>query len=172
MTTTARKTTTKAATVSALPKPVNGIAVKQPFGVPAGRLLELQQETVTPEPYVVTSKIVIEPPTKARADRIREQQMTIMVAQTMLNTAVANPEVGEEVLNAWGSAIKAAQDGFTQALFGDQYQDVLEFFATQDDKLWQAFERDIQERFFPAPIPAGACKTCGHVTDEDAAGKE
>lgn len=167
MTTTTRKTT-----VSALQKPVNGVEVKQPFGVPAGRLLELQQETVTPEPYVVTSKIVIEPPTKERADRIREQQMTIMVAQTMLNRVAAEPDAPEETLNAWGAAITTAQDAFTEALFGDQHEAVLAFFATQPDKLWQAFEKDIQTRFFPAPIPTGECPTCKRVIDEDTAGKE
>lgn len=167
MTTTARK-----ATVSALPKkPVNGVTVKQPFGVPAGRLLELQQETVTPDPYVVTDRITIDPPTKERADRIREQQMIIMVAQTMLNAAIANPGTGEDILDAWRSAIRTAQDEITQALFGDQHEAVLAFFATLDDKLWQAFELDIQQQFFPAPIPTGECPTCKRVIDEDTAGK-
>lgn len=162
MTTGARKTAT--AKVSSLP-------IKQPYGVPAGRLLELQMETVTPEPYVVTDQITIMPPTKERADKIREQQYAIMYAQTMLNSAIANPEVQQEVLNALGESIKNAQNAFNEALFGDQYEDVLAFFADQPDKLWQAFEVDIQKQFFPSLPVSGTCPACGHVTDEEAAGK-
>ena len=140
------------------------------LGVPAGRLLELQLETNLPERYVVTDTIVITPPTKARADKIRESQMVVMIYTQLLNEALSR-SVTEEELNGLTKYIKEAETTYNEAFFGDQYDNVVKFFATQDDRLWHACETDINKRFFPNQPVDGKCGTCGHVLDEDAAGK-
>jgi hypothetical protein len=140
------------------------------FGVPAGRLLELQQETSLPQPYVVTDTIVITPPTKTRADKIRESQMVVMIYSQLLNEALQR-SVTEDEMNGLTKYIREAEQAYNEAFFGDQFDNVVAFFATQDDQLWKAFEVDIQKRFFPNQPVDGKCGTCGHVLDEDAAGK-
>lgn len=140
------------------------------LGVPAGRLLELQLETNLPEPYVVTDTITVTPPTKARADKIRESQMVVMIYNQLLNEALSR-SVTEDELTGLTKYIKEAERTYNEAFFGDEYDDVVAFFATQDDRLWLAFQTDIQKRFFPNQPVDGKCGTCGHVIDEDAAGK-
>lgn len=139
-------------------------------GVPAGRLLELMQETNLPKPYVLTDDLVITPPTKARGDKIRESQMVVLIYNQLLNEALSR-SVSEEELNGLTKYIKEAETTYNEAFFGDQYDNVVKFFAAQDDRLWSAFQTDIQKQFFPNQPVDGKCGTCGHVVDEDAEGK-
>lgn len=139
-------------------------------GVPAGRLAELQLETNLPQPYVVTDGITVTPPTKVRADVIRESQMVVMIYTQLLNEALSR-SVTEEELNGLTKYIKKAEQDYNVAFFGDQYDNVVAFFANQSDQLWTAFQADIQKQFFPSQPKDGKCGTCGHVLDEDAAGK-
>lgn len=140
------------------------------FGLPAGRLAELQAETNLPQPYVVTETITIIPPTKERADKMRESQMAMMVYSQLLNEAIART-VTEEEINTLTKYVNDADRSYNEALFGDQYENVIEFFAAQDNRLWKAFEVDIQRQFFPNQPADGKCPTCGHVTDQEEAGK-
>jgi hypothetical protein len=152
-------------------KALNGVVANIPAtGVPAGRLLELQLETVLPQPYVISDTITVTPPTKARADKIRESQMVVMIYNQLLNEALRR-SVTEDELNGLTKYIKEAEVTYNEAFFGDQYAAVVDFFAAQDDQLWKAFEVDIQKAFFPSQPVDGKCGTCGHVLDEDAAGK-
>ena len=169
--TTARKAATPA---QAAPPTTNGkgrVAVKPAAAIPAGRLLELLLETALPAPYVVTNTITITPPTKARADAMRQAQMSMMVYQTLLNERMNSGQAGEDELTGLSKFIEKSQNDYNEAFFADQYEAVVAFFDTQDDKLWLAFEKDIQAQFFPAQPADGACPSCGHITDEDAAAK-
>ena len=65
--------------------------LKQHLGIPAGRLLELQQETLLPQPYTITDPLVVTPPTKARVDKMAEAQMSLMIYNSMLKEAFAAP---------------------------------------------------------------------------------
>lgn len=150
--------------------PVKAVASIPSFGVPAGRLAELQAETNLSKPYVVTENIVITPPTKARADAIRESQMVVLIYNQLLNEAMKRT-VTEDELNGLTKYIKEAEQKYNEAFFGDQYGAVVDFFATQDDRLWNAFQTDIQRQFFPHQPVDGKCGTCGHVLDEVAEGK-
>lgn len=172
------------------------------FGEPAGRLAELMAETVTPEPYRVTTKIVIDPPTKRAARKMNEAHMQVFVCQTLLAAALnqvqapkpARPEtddpqqlaewenavaewekgtkLAQEQLNSLRDEIAKAQDDWNRAFFGDQYDNVVEYFEDRPQKLWEAFEKDIKARFLPPEPEDGKCPSCGRVIDEEAAGKE
>lgn len=157
-------------TASAAKRPAKVLPSTPVAGVPAGRLLELQQETNLPQPYVVSDTITVIPPTKARADKIREAQMVVLIYNQLLNEALSR-SVTEEELNGLTKYIKEAEHTYNEAFFGDQYDNVVAFFSGLDDRLWQAFEKDIQRQFFPNQPVDGKCGTCGHVIDEDAAGK-
>lgn len=140
-------------------------------GVPAGRLLELQLETLIPEPYVVTDQITLTPPTRARADKIREAQMLMMAYNAILTDAMGQAGITEDTLNGIIKHISEADRAYKEALMGDGYAAVTAFLATQDAQLATAFERDLVKQFFPNQPVDGKCGTCGHVIDEEAAGK-
>lgn len=146
-------------------------ALRPSSGVPAGRLLELQLETNIPKPYVVTDQLTIAPPTKARADKIREAQMVVMVYNTLLSEAMRRPNTDEDTLNGLTKYITDAEKTYTDALFGEHHEAITELLLTLDDQLAQAFQKDIVKQFFPDQPVDGKCGTCGHVIDEEAAGK-
>lgn len=139
--------------------------------IPAGRLLELQSETVIPEPYVVTDSITITPPTKARADKIREAQMTVLVYNTLLNEAMRQTGTTEELITGLTKHIDEAEQNYNESLLGDQYEAVTALLGTLDDQLVQAFQKDLVKRFFPNQPVDGKCEHCGQVIDAEAEGK-
>ncbi|WP_458317108.1 hypothetical protein [Mycolicibacterium brisbanense] len=82
----------------------------------------------------------------------------------------------EATMKDLAAEIEARSDDYSRALFGDAYDDVMEFFAGQPVELWNAFVTDIKEEFGVAPKHAqvpedGKCTSCGHVIDEEQAGK-
>lgn len=141
------------------------------FGVPAGRLLELQSETILPDPYVVTDTITITPPTKARADKIRESQMAAMMYNTMLNSAIGDPTTTQDYLDGLVKKVAESDAQYYEALFGDQCENITAFLADQDAQLVQAFQKDIVAQFFPSQPQSGKCGSCGQVIDTEAEGK-
>lgn len=140
-------------------------------GLPAGRLLALQRETIIPVPYVVTDTITITPLTKERADKVREAQMTVMVYNTLLSEAMRQKGTTEELLSGLTKHIQDAEIDYNTALLGDQYKAVTALLNTLDDQLVQAFQKDLVKQFFPDQPVDGKCGTCGKVIDEDAEGK-
>lgn len=170
--------------------------VKQPRSAMSARLLELTAEYSTPQPYEVTGSIVVQPPTRTRRKAMNAAEMKMYLCSQLLSQAISavaapEPEVGDEPTDdqlrarvEWEMTRRDAQekvDGlneqhadaetdFEKAFFGDAYEAVMEFF---EDKplLWDKFVPDIRSEFLPAVPDDGKCPTCGHVEDEEAAGK-
>lgn len=170
--------------------------VKQLRSAMSARLLELTAEYSTPEPYEVTDSIVVQPPTRTRRKAMNAAEMKMYLCSQLLMQAIhavaaPEPEVDDdptdEQLRArvdWEVSRQTAQekvDGlnqqhaeaeadFEKAFFGGAYDAVMEFF---EDKpaLWDKFVPDIRSEFLPAVPDDGKCPTCGHVEDEEAAGK-
>lgn len=196
------------------------------FGQPAGRLAQLIVDTKMPEPYVVTDKITVHPPTKARSTAMGDALTAMGITNSLMQQALqgsgpvrpeypAMPKPPEEptpeTLEAYQAAITAHEtlvaewealqakweadverlesamndlatqikdrgDDYTRALFGDAHDDVMAFFADQPVDLWNAFVEDIKSEFGLSPKPSqvpddGKCASCGHVEDEEQAGK-
>lgn len=197
------------------------------FGQPTGRLAQLIVETAIPEPYEVTDKITVDPPTKARSQALTDALTAMGITNSLMQQALRiggparpdypampQPPQGEttpETLEAYQSAISAHEglmvewetlhskweadveklestmselaeqmtkhgDDYSKALFGPAHDDVMAYFADQPVELWNAFVEDIKDQFGLSPKPSqvpddGKCASCGHVTDEEQAGK-
>ncbi|MBY0440987.1 MAG: hypothetical protein K2Q25_02430 [Mycobacteriaceae bacterium] len=146
------------------------------LGEPTGRLAQLFAETVVPQPYHVTNKVVIQPPTKASMEAMTNAQTALLLYQALFNEAI-NRQPGDasmptdEQLNELSKLINDSQRAWNEAFFADQYDNVLAIFADKPPALWEAFIADIRAQFL-GPAPAdGKCRTCGHV-DEELAGKD
>jgi hypothetical protein len=140
------------------------------LGVPAGRLLQLSIETRTPQPYVVTDSISITPPTKKRAELMRDAQLASMIGRGLLNQELTG-QARDDVIEELSKRVKAAEDDYNKAFFGDAHDAVIAFFDDQPQSLWDAFVDDIRSDFLPVAPVDGVCPTCGHVEDDEAAGK-
>ncbi len=82
----------------------------------------------------------------------------------------------EGAMNAAADKVQQHSDEYTKAMFGDAYDAVIEFFDDQPIEWWNAFVTDIKDAFGIAAKPSqvpddGCCKECGHVVDEEKAGK-
>lgn len=151
------------------------MASSGPFGEPSGRLLELFAKTVIPQPYQVTSTIVIQPPSKKGWERLGELQNQRMVGNFFL--AEALNRTGENApsdsdLAQLTQVINDADDAYNRLFFGDQYDNVMAFFADEPPQRWQAFCEDIKASFMPSAPSAGNCPHCGLILDEEQAGKD
>lgn len=146
------------------------------LGEPVGRLAQLFAETVVPQPYAVTDKIVIRPPTKASREAMANAQAALLLYQALFNQAVIRkpdddgPAPTNDELNALSQLITDSQRDWNVAFFGDQYDNVEAFFGDKSPELWEAFVADIRQQFLPTSPSDGRCRTCGHV-DEEQAGK-
>ena len=58
------------------------------FGQISGRFLELSAKTLVPEPYSVTDKISVDPPTKRRGEQMQAAANSLGVLQQMLDGAM------------------------------------------------------------------------------------
>lgn len=148
-----------------------------PLGEPSGRLLELFAKTVVPQPYQVSDQIVVQPLTKTLRSRLGELRNQRMVGNFFLAEALKHQ--GEQAptdadLAQLTKIIEDADDTYNRLFFGAAHDDVMAFFADRAPEHWDAFCKDINEQFMPsgATGPAtGACEHCGHVLDEEQAGK-
>jgi hypothetical protein len=169
---------------------------QQPRSALSARLLELSAETNNPEPYPVTETLIVYPPTRTRRKAMNAAEMKMYLCSQLLSQAIntsssPEPELPEDptdeqqvehaqwlVDRAEAQAKLAgineqhdsAEIDYEKAFFGDSYKAVMEFF---EDKplLWDKFVPDIRAEFLPVVPDNGQCPTCGHVGDEEAAGK-
>jgi hypothetical protein len=168
------------------------------FGALSERLLKLSAATNLPQPYQVTDTLVITPPTMKRGTEMRSAHMSMLVAQTLLAEAMrrgndprprpedfpdtaahdaavaqwsADGDANEKAMNDLAAQVRDAEDAYNRAFFGEAFDDVMAFFESQPQALWDAFVTDIKDEFLPSQPRDGLCPTCGHITDEEQAGK-
>lgn len=168
---------------------------KNPSGLSA-RLLELHAETNVREPYEIADGIVVTPLTRTRSRALHQAEAKKYIASQVwarrAATVIAedpptppeNPTDEQRAeydaaLKAWTTSFDVdrvhqqmadADAEWEHAFFGDAHDAVMEFF---EDKpaLWDKFIVDIKKALLPAEPDSGTCPTCGHIVDEDQAGK-
>lgn len=148
------------------------MASTAPFGEPSGRLAELFAKTVVPEPYAVTDKIVIQPPTKTEWEQLDQLQTQRMAGNFFLAQALQHGDATDADLAELTKIVNDADEAYNRLFFGGQHDDVMKFFADRQPAHWQAFCADIKAHFLPSTPATGACPHCGHVVDADLAGKD
>lgn len=88
------------------------------------------------------------------------------VAQWRDNLFAAQQQIAE-----YTAQIKQADADYDRAFLGDDYEKIVEFFDEQGESLWDEFRVDLSKHWLPSRPDDGTCPTCGHIDDEDTAGK-
>lgn len=83
-----------------------------------------------------------------------------------------NLTAAQETINEHTELVRKAEIDYDRAFFGESYEDLSEFFDDQDETLWSEFIADVRKHWAPAEPEDGTCATCGHVEDEEEAGKD
>jgi hypothetical protein len=159
------------------------------------RLLKLHTETNLPEACELPNGVVIQPLTRTRMQGLHDAelkkyflQQTLAHRIGLLQSPPKLPEAATEEQTAQyvsdlakfeklpedidelSKQISRADDDWYKAFFGESCSAVLDFFEDKPE-LWEEFMPDIKAEFLPATPDTGVCATCGHVNDEEAAGK-
>src|SRR6478752_500872 len=155
-----------------------------------GKLAELADEVRLP-PYPVTATLSVEAPDQARLQRINQAQTAYIIASNQLDSmmlplpdpsakdgilrddrgAPVLPDLDKESLKKLEEVAERAGLEYDKALFGAQYEAVIERFKNEQGVVWNTFYKNISDYFLPTP-EGGTCPTCGHVVDEEAEGND
>lgn len=147
------------------------VAGGEPTGKWAEVLAKTRAEGKAIEPFEVTADLVLYPPTPARSKAMSAATLAAQAAIAASVNAVQYGATADEV-TAIRQRMEAADLAYTEALFGaDKLPAVEAFFADKGEWERQAFIDAVKKQFLRLPEQDGVCETCGHVFDEDAAGK-
>ena len=99
------------------------------------------------------------------------EQLKVFEAETAAWTA--RMDNFDELAATLAADSKAASQKYNRALLGAAYDDIMAMSADWAPDLWDEFLNDLNTHFGRGanPPPDGTCRTCGQVTDEEAAGK-
>lgn len=146
------------------------------LGELSNRLTELFAKTVVPEPYPVTDRIIIPPPTKQAWKLLDDLENRRMAAQFLLSDAWQR-------LGADGGPTRAdideltktandAQAEYDHLFFGGQYANLMKLSEGWEREHWNVFCGDIKRHFLGIGPATGTCPHCGNVVDAEEAGKD
>lgn len=138
--------------------------------VASGRYLELIQEVEAPTPYEIADGLIIDPPSKAMADKVNDAQYRMAVANAMTQAMLAGADqYTQEYFEQVREMSEKAVEDYNDAFFVGKYHEVQEFFAGESNEHWNAFVTDYKARQWPKePGAEGICPTCGHDPNSEA----
>lgn len=140
-----------------------------------------------PVPPVPEQRRIVEPATdlkgvaaKRSADEY-QRQLDAAAADFKQEMQAWKPEVQQwrenltaasKTIDEHTDLVRKAEIDYDRAFFGESYDDLTEFFDDQDETLWTEFIGDVRKHWAPSEPDEGTCGTCGHVEDEEEAGKD
>lgn len=140
----------------------------------SGRLRELFAKTVVPEPYAVTDKISVAPPTKggwAELDALQAHRSSVqlLIAEAWNRLGTENGPTKED-FDELNKQATDAETRYNELFFGPNWPKIQELSKSWQREQWNDFVQDIRAHFLGQGPDDGKCPRCGHV-DEEQAGK-
>lgn len=144
------------------------------LGELSGRLRDLFAKTVVPEPYAVTDKIVVAPPTKgawAELDALqaRRSAVQLLIAEAWNRMGKANAPTADD-FDELNKQASEAETRYNELFFGTNWPKIQQLSQSWQREQWNEFVQDIRAHFLGQRPDDGKCPRCGHV-DEEQAGK-
>lgn len=137
-------------------------------------------EAVKPAiPYVIKlpdsdEEIVVPVLTRRRRKKLKASQATYLMMGAQLGELVKDPDPDKTVLNRIQALIDESEQAYDEALFGDAYEQVVDFFEELPEEWWDAMYADVHEKLVNrVEVPEDTCPRCGqHIGDDDEEGGE
>lgn len=145
---------------------------------------EVAQEVKPAEPYVITvpahddepaREIVVPVLTRRRRKALKASQATYLMMGGQLAEVAKEGSPDQATISRIQGLIEEAESAYDRALFGDVYDEVIEFFDPLPEEWWDTMYQDVHNKLVNrADVPEDTCPRCGqHIGDEDdAEGKE
>lgn len=143
-----------------------------------GQWGEVASEIKIPEPLVINipesdKSLTIYPLTRRRRKALKAAQAAYMMVGAQLAEAQNAGDVDQSVITRIESTLEEAEQAYDKALFGEQYDEVIEFFDDLDEAWWNGMYNSVHEKLVNrVEPPEDACPKCGRPYDEDGEGKD
>jgi len=161
------------------PAPTPGIVYTntQIVNAATGRFGEVANDIKFAEPYAITTvegvdDIVITPLTRRRRKKMKAAQAAYLLTGAQLAEAQNQGTADQGTISRIESLLEQAERAYDEALFGECYQEVIDYFEDLQEELWDAMYDDVHAALVNrVELPEDVCSKCGQAV-EHAAGKD
>lgn len=148
-----------------------------------GRWGEAANEVLLAEPYHIKkpddNEIVVQPLTRRRRKALKAAQAAYLMLGAQLMEAQQDGTADQGALSRIQGLIDAADERYNQALFGDVYQEVVDYYENLQEEFWDAMYQDVHDALVNrVRMPDDVCSKCHQKLPgdegegEDEAGKD
>ena len=145
-----------------------------------GRWGEIAQEVKPAEPFVIKvpesdHEIVVPVLTRRRRKAMKASQATYLMMGGQLAEVAREGDPDQATISRIQALIEEAESAYDRALFGEVYDEVVEFFDELPEEWWDAMYEGVHRHLVNrVEIPEDTCPRCGqHIGDEgETEGKE
>lgn len=151
----------------------------QIIGAATGHWGEVAQEVKQAEPYVIKvpgeegGEIVVPVLTRRRRKALKASQATYLMMGGQLAEVAREGNPDQATITRIQTLIDEAEAAYDRALFGDAYEQVIEFFEELPEEWWNAMYDDVHAKLVTrVEVPEDTCPRCGqHIGDDNEAGE-
>lgn len=142
-----------------------------------GRWGEAANEIKFAEPYVISkpegADIIVQPLTRRRRKALKAAQAAYMMLGAQMIEVQKDQTADQGTMDRIQKLIDEADQRYNQALFGDAYQEVEDYYENLHEEFWDAMYTDIHEALVNRiNLPEDICPKCGHKIESDEEGGE
>jgi hypothetical protein len=134
---------------------------------------EVAQEVKPAEPYIIKvpesdHEIVVPVLTRFRRKKLKASQATYLMMGGQLAEVAKEGSPDQATISRIQGMIEEAEGAYDQALFGDVYDEVIEFFDPLDEVWWDAMYAAVHEKLVNrAVVPEDTCPRCGQAIGDE-----
>lgn len=131
---------------------------------------EVAQEVKNAEPYVITvpgedgetKTFTIPVLTRFRRKKLKASQATYLMMGGQLAEVAKEGSADQATISRIQGLIDAGEQAYDEALFGDVYQEIVEFFDPLPEEYWDAMYQDVHNKLVNrVEVPEDHCPRCG-----------
>lgn len=144
-----------------------------------GRWGEAANEVKLAEPYVIKTpddtEIVVQPLTRRRRKALKAAQAAYMMLGAQMIQVQQEQTGDQSTISRIQELIDEADERYNQALFGDAYQEVVDYYENLQEEFWDAMYQDVHDALVNrVDLPEDVCSKCGQKveTEEGGEGKD
>lgn len=148
---------------------------EQIINAATGRWGEVAHEIKLAEPYVIKTpqgkEITVLPLTRRRRKALKAAQAAYLMTGAQLVQVQQDETADQGTIDRIQQVLDDADTRYNEALFGDAYQEVVDYYEELPEEFWDAMYVDIHEALVNrVELPEDTCSKCGQKIGE--AGEE
>lgn len=132
-----------------------------------GKWGEITADLKPAEPFVITvpdsdKTITVQPLTRRRRKALKAGQATYLMMGAQLSEVADMGDADQGTISRIQGLIDEAEEAYDRALFGDVYDELVEFFEDQQEEFWNAMYKGVHDQLVNrVELPEDVCSKCG-----------